>query len=152
VAAQSVTQITAGLVEIAAQTNEKAERLRTEAANLAGSADRSRRTLVNAVRTSVAEAERRMHARMPASEHCVLVAGGVRHEGRLTNISKSGARLTVAAEVSLGMTCQLHIAAFGLTIPSEVVACDVTEGALGLAFKSPIDVPASLAQALPRAA
>jgi hypothetical protein len=142
-----------GVVEIAAQTNDKAERLRTEAGSLAGSADRSRYTLVNAVRTSVAEAERRMHVRLPASEPCVLATGSVRHEGRLTNISKGGARLTLGAEVSIGTTCQLHIAAFGLTIPSEVVSCDVKkQGALGLAFKSPIELPASLAEGLPRVA
>jgi len=151
-AAQSVTQMMIGVVEVAAQTNDKAERLRTEAGSLAGSADRSRHTLVNAVRTSVAEAERRMHVRLAASEPCVLVAGSVRHEGRLTNISKGGARLTVAAEVSVGMTCQLHIAAFGLTVPSEVVSYDINQGALGLAFKSPIELPSSLAEALPRVA
>lgn len=60
---QSVSDAVAGMVALASQTNDKAERLRTDAAGLAGNTDASRWSLIKAVRTSVAEAERRMHER-----------------------------------------------------------------------------------------
>ena len=151
-AAESVTQMMVGVVEIAAQTNDKADRLRTEASSLAEGADRSRRTLVTAVRTSVAEAERRMHVRVSANEACVLVLGGVRYDGRLTNISEGGARVAVDATGLPGTKCELQIAAFRLTIASVVADRDPQERALGLAFASLIELPPSLANAIPRVA
>ncbi len=56
VAAQSVTEMMTTVVELAAQTNQKADLLSTEAASLARSVDASRQTVVGAVRTSVNEA------------------------------------------------------------------------------------------------
>jgi methyl-accepting chemotaxis protein len=56
VAAQSVTEMMAGVVELASQTNEKAGLLSTDADSLARSVDASRQTVISAVRPSVAEA------------------------------------------------------------------------------------------------
>jgi aerotaxis receptor len=55
-AAQSVTEMMTGVVDLAAQTNERADKLSTEADSLAHSVDASRQTVVGAVRASVAEA------------------------------------------------------------------------------------------------
>jgi PAS domain S-box-containing protein len=56
IAAQSVTEMMTGVVDLAAQTNEKAAHLSTAANSLAHNVDASRETVVGAVRTSVAEA------------------------------------------------------------------------------------------------
>jgi hypothetical protein len=56
VAAQSVTEMMARVVDLAAQSNQKAGLLRAEADSLARSVDASRQTVVSAVRASVAEA------------------------------------------------------------------------------------------------
>ena len=60
-AAQSVTEMMNGVAQIASETDDKAARLRADAEGLAVSADQSRRTLIEAVRSSVADAERRMN-------------------------------------------------------------------------------------------
>ncbi|HEX2940748.1 MAG TPA: methyl-accepting chemotaxis protein, partial [Rhodopila sp.] len=57
---QTVSGAMAGMAALASETNRQIERLRADAAGLAGTVDASRRSLVRAVRTSVAEAERRM--------------------------------------------------------------------------------------------
>jgi chromosome segregation ATPase len=150
-AAHSMTRIMAGVVTIAAETNDKASRLRAYADGLADSTNRSRHTLVHAVRTSVADADRRMHRRMPANEPCELILEGVRHKGQLLDISPGGAQVKVAAACSVGMKGELRVAAFGLSVRCDLVACNLAD-AVGLAFASPIKLPPSLADVNSRAA
>jgi aerotaxis receptor len=143
VAAQTVTDVMGGVVQIASETSDKATRLRGDADGLAESASRSRHVFVEAVRTSVSEAERRAHPRVPRHEPCELVIAGARHAGRLVNISQGGARVKVAANCSIGMEAELRIAAFGLTIPCKLISNSENEEA-GVAFATPIELPPGL--------
>jgi aerotaxis receptor len=151
VAAQTVTEVMEGVVQLASDTNDKATRLRADADGLAASANRSRHIFVEAVRTSVSEAERRAHRRELVDESCELVIAGVRHAGRLVNISEGGARAKVAVKCSVGMEVELRIAAFGLTIPCKLVTSD-DDDEVGVAFNTPIELPPGLRNATPLAA
>ncbi|HEX3573245.1 MAG TPA: methyl-accepting chemotaxis protein [Rhodopila sp.] len=62
-AAQSVTEVMASVAAHASQTSTRADRVRNDAVELAAEADQSRHALVRTVRTSIADAERRMHDR-----------------------------------------------------------------------------------------
>ena len=138
-------------MQIASETSDKATRLRGDADGLAESASRSRHVFVEAVRTSVSEAERRAHPRMSRNEPCELVIAGARHAGRLVNISQGGARVKVAAKCSVGTEGELRIGAFGLTIPCKLISSSENEE-VGLAFTTPIELPSGLRDATSLAA
>jgi aerotaxis receptor len=151
-AAQSVTEMMGGVVKIASETDDKAARLRADADGLAASTGRSRHTLIETVRTSVADAERRMHLRVTADTPCALVLDGVRHEGQLVNMSEGGARLQIAGRCPAGMRGEFSVATFHLTVPCNVVASDEDAGHVSVAFAVPVELPPALREARPAAA
>jgi aerotaxis receptor len=146
-AAQSVTEMMQGVVQIASETDDKAARLRTDSDALAVSTDRSRRTLIETVQKSVADAERRMYLRVHVDATCELVLGGVHHAGRLVNISDGGARMKIAEPCPTGSRCELRLPTFGLTVPCNVVASDADDEHVSVAFAVPIALPPALRQA-----
>jgi aerotaxis receptor len=143
-AAQSVTAMMDGVVQIASETDDKATRLRGDADGLAASTGRSRRTLIETVQASVADAERRMHLRVTTDAPCTLVLDGVRHEGRLVNLSEGGARVRTAAQCPAGMRGELSVASLGLAVSCNIVAGNEDEGHLSVAFAIPIELPPAL--------
>jgi aerotaxis receptor len=151
-AAQSVTEVMSGVVQIAAQTNDKAVRLGADADELAASTARSRQVMIETVQRSVADAERRMHPRMRTDTPCELVLEGARHEGRLVNMSEGGARLKIAGRCAPGLRGELRIPSFRLTVPCNVVASDEHDDHVSVAFAVPIELPPALRDACSRAA
>jgi aerotaxis receptor len=143
-AAQSVTEVMQGVVDIASQTDDKATRLRTDADGLASSTDRSRRTLVEAVQTSVTDAERRMHLRLALHEACDLVIDGAHHAGRLVNISEGGARVATSGRCATGARGELHVAAFNLNVACNVVASSPDKNEVSISFAVPTALPPSV--------
>jgi aerotaxis receptor len=119
-------------------------RLRTDAASLGASTDLSRRTLIDTVRTSVADAKRRMHLRLPVQQPCELIVSGVSHVGHLLNISEGGARVVCEGKCAVESRGELRVAAFQLATPCNVVAGSVEEGEISLAFAVPIVLPPPL--------
>ena len=83
-----------------------------------------------------------MHLRVAADVPCVLVLDGVRHEGRLVNMSEGGARIRIARRCPAGTRGELSVAAFRLTVPCNVVAGNEDEGHVSVAFAVPIEVAA----------
>ena len=142
-AAQSVTEAMAGVVRIAGEANAGAGRLRADAAGLAVSTGQSRSSLIGAVRSSVAEAERRTHRRVSVDAACELALGGVCHTGRVVDISAGGARVDVPATPEAGERAVLRLTGYGLSLPCTVVAHSGGTG-LGLAFEVPVQLPAGL--------
>jgi chromosome segregation ATPase len=151
-AAQSVTEMMEGVVRIASQTDEKATRLRLDADNLAASTDRSRQTLVETVRFSVADAERRMHSRLPVHEPCELVLDGIRHVGHLENISEGGARVVTNDRCNVGSRGELHVPTLHLVVPCNVLAGNAAGSEVSVSFAVPIELPPSLRRTRPQAA
>jgi PAS domain S-box-containing protein len=151
-AVRSVSDMMAGVVQIAAQTNQRAAGLNSDADGLSHNTGESRRKLIVAVRTSVGEAERRMHQRVTTDAPCELVVGDTRHAGRLIDISEGGARVRSPAVCQIGMTVTLRVAAFDIAVPCRVITTQEQDGGVGLAFTAPIELPAGLDPARRRAA
>jgi hypothetical protein len=126
--------------------------LRSDAEGLAVSADRSRRTLIEEVRSSVADAERRMNLRVATEAPCELVFDGKHHAGRLANISEGGARIAIAGQFAAGTRGELQVAAFRLAAPCKVVEGDADAGQVSVAFDVPIELPTALRGAVSLAA
>ncbi len=143
-AAESVSEMMKGVVEIASQTDEQAASLRADADSLAASTDRSRQNLVDTVRSSVADAERRMHLRVPAHEPCELVFDGICHAGHLMNISEGGARVATTGTCTAGSRGELRMTALRLNIPCNVVSFDAEGHEVSVSFAVPIELPPSL--------
>jgi aerotaxis receptor len=141
-AAQSVTDMMAGVAKHALQTTTRASQVSNDAVALAADADQSRRTLVRAVRTSVADADRRMHYRAPTDAACELTINGRRHNTHLADISQGGARLNAVTGCSVGDTGELRVQALGLMASCQVVAS--SENELRVSFSTPIALPPDL--------
>jgi hypothetical protein len=139
-------------VQIAAGTNDKAVRLGADADALAAGTARSRHTMIETVRNSVADAERRMYLRVPTDAPCELVLEGTRHEGRLVNMSEGGARMTIAGHCPTGLRGELRVPLFRLSVPCNVVASDEPDEHVSVAFAVPIELPPALRETRPRAA
>jgi PAS domain S-box-containing protein len=142
-AARSVSDVMAGVTTNASQTSARASQVCNDAGALADEADRSRHALVTAVRTSVADADRRMHQRVRTHETCELVVGGQRHDGRLEDISQRGARIAAATDCLVGARGELRVPALGLTVPCNVVASGSNE--VSVSFATAIVLPQVLA-------
>ena len=151
-AAQTVTEMMGGVVQIASDTNDKAARLRSDADGLAVSANRSRHMLIEEVRSSVADAERRMNVRVATAAPCELVFDGEHHAGRLANISEGGARITIAGKFTAGIRGELRVATFRLVVPCNVVEGNSDAGHVSVAFAVPIELPPALREAVSAAA
>ena len=139
-----VSEMMGGVVGLAGQTNEKSGRLCADAGELARRTGDSRLRLVRAVRTSVAETDRRMHQRVDIDEPAELVIAGRSHAGRLVNISQGGARLRVDGAFAANAAGELRVARFGLSTSCKIIG--IADGVVGLAFDSPVKLPAMLAQ------
>ena len=126
--------------------------MRSDAEGLAVSADRSRRTLIEEVRSSVADAERRMNLRVATAAPCELVFDGEHHAGRLANISEGGARITIAGQFTAGIRGELRVATFRLAVPCNVVEGNSDAGHVSVAFAVPIELPPALREAVSAAA
>jgi aerotaxis receptor len=151
-AAQSVTEMMNGVAQIASESDHKAARLRSDAEGLAMSTDQSRETLIEAVRSSVADAERRMNLHVATDAPCELVFDGEHHAGRLANISEGGARITIAGKFSPGIRGELRVATFRLAVPCNVVEGNADAGHVSVAFAVPTELPPALRAAVSAAA
>ena len=142
-AAQAVTEAMGGVLQIADAASEKARRLRAGSDELAQQASRSRQRLVQAVRTSVAEAERRTRQRHPVDEACEVLSGKGLQEARLTDISEEGARVTGCSDLPVGARVELRVKRYGIAAQARVVF-DGGKEAMGLSFDTPLALPATL--------
>jgi len=141
--AQSVTDMMADVARHAQQATTRADQVCNAASALAEEADQSRQSLVRAVRTSVADADRRMHQRLPTDTACVLVVNGRQHSTRLADLSQGGACLNAIAGCAVGDSGELRVAALGIVAACTVVA--TSEDEVRVAFTSAVALPASLA-------
>ena len=142
-AAQAVTDAMDDVLRIAGEASGKASRLRQDADGLAGKAGQSRQKLIHAVRTSVAEAERRTHHRRPMDEACEVLVAGEARAARLIDLSEQGARVSLDAVPPVGTAVELRVARLGLRVTGKVAFDRGAEGA-GLTFAAPVTLPPAL--------
>jgi PAS domain S-box-containing protein len=101
-AAQAVSERISEVSRDAAISRQRADSIRTGSAAVAGSISALRSTLVRTIRTATTDADRRMQARATVDEECTVVWQGETYQGQLTDVSSSGARLTIAATIPIG--------------------------------------------------
>ncbi len=143
-AAKTVSRLMGEVVRIAGGSGEQAAQLCHQAEEITAGVNHLQTALVYVVRTSVADANRRMHARVTLDTPCEVVLDGVQRSGRVVDLSPGGARLVGRFESRVGATAELRIPSHGLRATGTVAGCD--NAALRLEFTQPLVLPEALAR------
>ncbi|HYG91046.1 MAG TPA: methyl-accepting chemotaxis protein [Azospirillum sp.] len=120
-AAQEVSSRIAQVSMEAMANGERASDVRGVAAELAGSIDALRTTLVRAVRTATQDVDRRQRPRYQLDRGCRVSAGGLESPAHVVDLSEKGACLTGAPDMRPGARGTLRIDGVALTIPFAVL-------------------------------
>jgi aerotaxis receptor len=120
-AVREVTSRMAGVSAEVARGGEKAEQVRGETEAVFGDVSAIQGSLVQMIRTSVAEAERRLEARFPVREPCTLSVGGQVLAGEMEDVSAGGARVAKVSGLREGQRGTLTLDRRGIDLPFEVV-------------------------------
>jgi methyl-accepting chemotaxis protein len=119
--AEAANEITSRIGEVSTEaqdTGQHAADVQIDAAGLAELVSELRRTVVRVIRTSSADVDRRHVARTNVDMPCQLsVAGYGEANGRVTDLSESGARLECAMTVPVGAAGTLGLQSTGLRLP-----------------------------------
>jgi aerotaxis receptor len=151
-AAQSVSDMMGDVVRIASGTTDQANRVLSHANSLTENIGRLRHGLVETVRTSVAEADRRMHHRTPADASCELVLGGAVRSGQLVDLSEGGAAIRGTFDCHEGTEGELRVSVYGLRAPCKIVSIREKGDGISVAFITPIRLPSTLIERSNKAA
>ncbi|MDO9707185.1 methyl-accepting chemotaxis protein [Paracraurococcus lichenis] len=106
----------------AAETDGRVARLRDGTVLVDESVQQMRQGLLQVVRASMAEANRRTETRHAVSEDCLVEADGQRLEGRLVDLSAHGALVGGVTGLTTGTTGVLHLPRQGARVAFEVRA------------------------------
>ncbi len=137
--AQRVTEVSGE----AEQTSRRAAELHADATGLKTAVGELKRSLVQIVRTSTNEVDRRQHPRYAVDLACHVTAPGHgAHAARLADLSESGANVRAGPPLPTGAGGTLRIDGLAATVP--FVVRSTAEGTLHLAF----DVNDAMAAAL----
>jgi methyl-accepting chemotaxis protein len=126
--AMSISQTTSAALEVsqniqnvstgAGNLNGRAEDVRTCVSGVSNNISGLREILVRVVRSSTADANRRMEVRHPvAVRGKVFDSAGRQHEGKIVDLSGSGARIACRPEMALGDAGTLKLEGFLETLP-----------------------------------
>jgi methyl-accepting chemotaxis protein len=129
--ARNVSQTTAAAQEVsgkiqnvsvgAGNVGDKANNVRTSIGEVAANIAGLRETLVRVVRTSTADANRRMSTRHAVSLYCEISdRSGRKHEGELLDISETGASIRCNPEMARGEIGALKVQGFAAALPFVV--------------------------------
>ncbi len=116
-AAREVAQLISGVSRDAAETGGQAATVQSIAAQVADSISELRRVLVQLVRTSTQETDRRMFERVAVDQTCEITVNGTTQTGRIADISEGGAQLAGTKPAPAGTRGQIAVA--GDTIEFE---------------------------------
>ncbi|HEY0838348.1 MAG TPA: methyl-accepting chemotaxis protein [Azospirillum sp.] len=147
-AAQEVSQRIAEVSAEATANGGRAADVRTIAADLAGSIDSLRETLVRAVRTATREVDRRAYPRYAVERRCRLSTGAGQAEARVQDLSVRGACLAGAPTLVEGARGSLSMDGVEQALPFSVL--ERREGWLHVRFEMPDAEQAAFERAFPR--
>jgi methyl-accepting chemotaxis protein len=120
-AAQEVSERVQNVSVGAGRVSGRASDVRSSIGEVSSNIGGLREILVRVVRTSTADANRRMSARHPTSLGGeIFDSVGMRHEGELLDISETGARIRCNPEMKRGETGALKVQGFETTLPFAV--------------------------------
>lgn len=109
-------------------------------------------TVTRIVRTSTADADRRMTRRYPLDAACRLIVGGDVHEGRICDLSSGGGRVAGMPALPVGSRGILHVESIDVPL-GVVLRATEDDGTVHLAFELDPQAEAALRlriDALPR--
>jgi methyl-accepting chemotaxis protein/aerotaxis receptor len=159
--ARNVAQTGAAAGEVSqriAEVSAEAQRSGSQAASLLAGADAIAGTvailndsIVSAIRTATADADRRLQARHTIDGPCAVhPEGAARVDARLRDISRGGARIECASPLPVGQRGTLHIEALGRDCQARFTIADrMPDGTLRLNFQDD-SLSAALVAALDR--
>jgi methyl-accepting chemotaxis protein len=117
----------------AERTGRDADAVHENAGALAEAVSELRRTVVRVVRNSTAEVNRRQDPRHPTDLRCrIEVAGAAPSSARLANLSRGGARVEEAPDLTVGARGTLWVDGLGFGLAFSVRAVD--RGGLSVEF------------------
>jgi methyl-accepting chemotaxis protein len=144
-AAREVSERVQNVSVGAGRVSGRASVVRSSIAEVSTNISGLREILVRVVRTSTADANRRMSARHQISlRGDILDSVGKRHEGELLDISESGARVRCSPEMPRGETGTLRVQGFETALPFVVRGKD--DDSLRVEFELPEPLSASYRQ------
>ncbi len=152
--AEAANEITGRITEVSAEakeTGQHAAEVHTGAAGLANLVNGLRHTVVQVIRTTTAEVDRRLSRRHDVDLPCRLTVSG--HgvlNARVINLSEGGAKIHGAATVPVGARGTLGLDGVGAALPFTVRHSD--DGVLGVGFELDAMATAALRSALERLA
>jgi PAS domain S-box-containing protein len=134
-AAQVVNERIAEVSRDAGVTRQRADGIRTGSAAVAVSIEALRGSLVRTIRTATTDADRRMQARNPVDERCTIVWKGAQYDGRLLDVSTTGARVVTSERLSVGATGSLTLGHAGSDVRTDFEVRSVhSDGGVGISF------------------
>ncbi len=146
-AAQEVSSRIAQVSLEAAENGARALDVRGTTAELAGSIEALRATLVRTVRTATEEVDRRQHPRYRLDRACRVVAAGSELAARVADLSQMGACLTGVPDLPPGGRGTLRVDGLALTIP--FTAIERHDNSLRVRFELTGDAVAAFESAFP---
>ncbi|MCP5363859.1 MAG: PilZ domain-containing protein [Hyphomicrobiales bacterium] len=123
-AAQEVSMNVGRVAEDAKHTQGRAEDVKSVSSALAEQIDSLRGTLVSVVRTATSEVDRRRHPRFPVDFHATVRHHNAQHQGRVKDLSQSGALLTDVPAMQIGSRGVLDLDHGRRSMAFVVKACE----------------------------
>ena len=131
----SANEMTSRTTDVSAEANETgrlASQVHDNASGLHAAMEELRHSVIRVVRTATSEVDRRFHERFKVDLRCRLILDGGVHEGRVADLSDTGARVLNAPSLEPGTHGTLEIEAVGFPLPFVVKPGD--DSALHLVF------------------
>jgi hypothetical protein len=119
-----MTARTAEVSSEASDTGRRAAEVRENAAGLNVAIEELRHAVVQVVRTSTPEVDRRAGRRFEVNLPCRVLAGGETYRIRVADLSEAGAQLRGAIGLPVGSRGTLEVDGVGFPLPFNVRFCE----------------------------
>jgi methyl-accepting chemotaxis protein len=150
--AAAATEMTRRIGDVsaeAARTGQRSTQVRDNTTALNEQVGALKASVIQVVRTSAADVDRRMHRRYQVALGCVLtVAGQGQQRVRTIDISQGGAAVSGAAGLAIGATGTLTVDGIGMAVPFTVRTSD--KRGVGVAFELSANDGVAFAEELQR--
>ena len=133
--AAAANEMTARTTEVSAEANEtghQADDVRENAAGLSNAMEELRHSVIEVVRTSTTEVDRRGSTRHRTDLACRLIIGGQDYSAHVADLSATGAHVRGAPALQAGVRGTLSVEGVNYPLPFTVIR--VADDMLGLAF------------------
>ena len=134
--ASAANQMTGQIGDVSAEaerTDHQAGEVHNNASGLNAAVDGLKRSLVQIVRTSTADVDRRMSVRQELDLPCRVTVAGNTLSGRVVNLSEGGSCVAGVPGLQIGAAGQLNLAGIGYPLP--FIVQEEVDGVCRVAFR-----------------